>query len=59
MREIKYMMREIESTVHNALKLKEEMGVKSGDYWKRTGQYLSLVSEKLNKLTTRLKELAQ
>lgn len=59
MREIKYMMREIEGTIHNALRLKEEMGVKSGDYWKRTGQYLSLVSEKLNKLSARLKELAQ
>jgi hypothetical protein len=59
MREIKFMMREIESTIHNALRLKEEMGVKSGDYWKRTGQYLSLVSEKLNKLTIKLKELAQ
>lgn len=59
MREIKFLMREIESTIHNALKLKEEMGVKSGNYWKRTGQYLSLVSEKLNRISNNLKELSQ
>lgn len=59
MREIKYMMRDIEGTVNNALRLKEDMGVKSGNYWKRTNQYLSLVSEKLNRLSNKIKELAQ
>jgi hypothetical protein len=59
MREIKFMMRDIEGTVDNALRLKEEMGVKSGNYWKRTNQYLSLVSEKLTKLSNKIKELSQ
>ena len=59
MREIKYMMRDIEGTVNNALRLKEDMGVKSGNYWKRTNQYLSIVSEKLNRLSNKIKELSQ
>ena len=58
-RGIKKQIREIDKTIDYALRLKNEMEVKSGNYWKNTSKDISKIEEKLNKISHKLKELSK
>ena len=57
MREIRDRMTEIEKLVKYHSKLKKEMKFESNDYWKNTTKALNKISEKLVRLSTKIKDL--
>ena len=57
MREIRDRMSEIEKLVKYHSKLKKEMKFESNDYWKNTTKALNKISEKLVRLSTKIKDL--
>lgn len=59
LKEMKKKVREIEQIARHNIRLKNEMDVNSGDYWKSTSKHLNYISEKLIKVSNQLKELGQ
>ena len=57
MREIRDRMTEIEKLVQYNVKLKKEMKFESNNYWKNTTKALNKISEKLVRLSTKIKDL--
>ena len=56
--EINKRIREIERVVNHNVRLKREMGVNSGQYWKSSQSNLSKINERLLRISKQLKELA-
>lgn len=56
-REIKKQLTEIEGFLDTNIRLKQESGVKSGDYWKRTHSHLAKLGENLNRVMGKIREL--
>ena len=51
-------LREIEKVVNHNVRLKQEMGVDNGIYWKSSRENLTKISERLLRVSKQLKELA-
>lgn len=56
--EINKRLREIEKVVNHNVRLKQEMGVNNGQYWKSSRENLTKISERLLRVSRQLKELA-
>ena len=57
--EVSRKLREIEESVRNASRLKEESGVTRDGYKKRTNKALGTISERLVKISERVRNLMQ
>jgi len=57
--EVNRMLAEMEKIVNNNLRLKTEMGVQSGHFWKATGKRFAKINERMLRVAHRLKELSQ
>ena len=57
--EVNKMLGEMEKIVTNNLRLKTEMGVQSGHFWKATGRRFAKINERMLRVANRLKELSQ
>tara|TARA_B100001059_G_scaffold235614_1_gene281894 strand:- start:7670 stop:8317 length:648 start_codon:yes stop_codon:yes gene_type:complete len=57
--EVNKMLGEMEKIVNNNLRLKTEMGVQSGHFWKATGRRFAKINERMLRVANRLKELSQ
>ena len=57
--EVNKMLGEMEKIVNNNLRLKTEMGVQSGHFWKATGRRFAKINERMLRVAHRLKELSQ
>ena len=57
--EVNKMLGLMEKIVTNNLRLKTEMGVDSGHFWKATGKRFSKINERMIRIANRLKELSQ
>ena len=57
--EVNRMLGEMEKIVNNNLRLKTEMGVQSGHFWKATGKRFAKINERMLRVAHRLKELSQ
>jgi hypothetical protein len=57
--EVNKMLAEIERVVAQNLKLKNESGVNSGQFWKSTGVRFSKINERMVRISNRLKELSK
>tara|TARA_R100001594_G_scaffold15481_3_gene32497 strand:+ start:3307 stop:3810 length:504 start_codon:yes stop_codon:yes gene_type:complete len=57
--EVNKMLSEMEKIVNNNLRLKTEMGVQSGHFWKSTGKRFAKINERMLRVAHRLKELSQ
>jgi len=57
--EVNKMLSEMEKIVNNNLRLKTEMGVQSGHFWKATGNRFAKINERMLRVAHRLKELSQ
>ena len=51
-------LKEIEKVVNHNVRLKQEMGVDNGIYWKSSRENLAKISERLLRVSKQLKELA-
>lgn len=51
-------LKEIEKVVNHNVRLKQEMGVDNGIYWKSSRENLTKISERLLRVSRQLKELA-
>jgi len=56
--EVNKMLGEMEKIVNNNLRLKTEMGVQSGHFWKATGRRFAKINERMLRVAHRLKELS-
>jgi hypothetical protein len=56
--EVNKMLAEMEKIVTNNLRLKTEMGVQSGHFWKATGKRFAKINERMLRVAHRLKELS-
>jgi hypothetical protein len=43
--------------VNQNIKLKTEMGISSGAYWKKTRNNFSKISERLNRISSKIRQL--
>ena len=57
--EVNKMLGQMEKIVNNNLRLKTEMGVQSGHFWKATGKRFAKINERIVRIANRLKELSQ
>jgi hypothetical protein len=57
-RELRRQLSEMEKFVTWYGKIKNESGLDSANYWKRTQRHLSKISERLNKLTSKVRDLS-
>jgi len=57
--EVNRMLASMEKIVNNNLRLKTEMGVQSGHFWKATGNRFAKINERMLRVAHRLKELSQ
>jgi hypothetical protein len=57
-RELRKQLSEIEKFVTWYGRIKNESGLDSANYWKRTQRHLSKISERLNKLSTKVRDLS-
>jgi len=57
--QVNKMLGEMEKIVNNNLRLKTEMGVQSGHFWKATGNRFRKINERMLRVANRLKELSQ
>jgi len=57
-RELRKQLSEIEKFVTWYGRIKNESGLDSADYWKRTQRHLSKISERLNKLSSKVRDLS-
>jgi len=57
--EVNRMLAEIERVVAHNLKLKNESGVNSNQFWKSTGARFSKINERIVRISNRLKELSK
>jgi hypothetical protein len=57
--EVNAMLAEIEKIVHNNLRLKTEMGVNSGQFWKKTSGRIGKINERIVRISNKLKELSK
>jgi len=57
--EVNRLLGEIERIVHRNIRLKNETGVNSNDYWKNTSKNFGKISERLVRINNKLKELSQ
>ena len=57
--EVNKMLAEIERVIAYNLKLKNESGVNSGQFWKSTGVRFSKINERMVRISNRLKELSK
>ena len=57
--EVNRMLAEIERVIAYNLKLKNESGVNSGQFWKSTGVRFSKINERMVRISNRLKELSK
>jgi len=57
--EVNRMLAEIERVVAHNLKLKNESGVNSNQFWKSTGVRFSKINERIVRISNRLKELSK
>ena len=56
--EVNKMLGNMEKIVNNNLRLKTEMGVQSGHFWKSTGKRFAKINERMLRIAHRLKELS-
>lgn len=56
-REIRYQLKEIENFVNWYSKIKNESGLESDAYWKRTQKHLNAIRERLHSLSKKMREL--
>lgn len=56
-KEINRKIYEVEHLVNQNIKLKTEMGVSSNTYWKKTRNNFSKISERLNRISLKIKQL--
>ena len=56
--EVNKMLSEMEKIITNNLRLKTEMGVQSGHFWKATGNRFAKINERMLRVAHRLKELS-
>jgi hypothetical protein len=57
--EVNAMLAEIEKIIHNNLRLKTEMGVNSGQFWKKTSGRIGKINERIVRISNKLKELSK
>lgn len=57
--EVNRMLAEIEKVVHNNLRLKNETGVDSSQFWKQTSTRINKINERIVRISNRLKELSK
>jgi len=57
--EVNRMLAEIEKVVHNNLRLKNETGVDSSQFWKQTSARINKINERIVRISNRLKELSK
>ena len=57
--QVNKMLGNMEKIVNNNLRLKTEMGVQSGHFWKATGTRFAKINERITRIANRLKELSQ
>jgi hypothetical protein len=57
-RELRKQLSEIEKFVTWYGRIKNESGLDSANYWKRTQRHLSKISERLNKLSSKVRDLS-
>jgi hypothetical protein len=57
-RNIRKQIQEIEKFVEWYSKIKSESGLDSGSYWKRTQRHLSVIRERMDKLSHKIRELS-
>jgi hypothetical protein len=57
-RELRKQLQEIEKFVTWYGRIKNEAGLEPSDYWKRTQRHLTKISERLNKLSIKVKEMS-
>jgi len=58
-REVNKMLAEVEKLVHNSYKLKVETGFQSDSFWKRSRAAFGKISERMNRISNKIKELGQ
>jgi hypothetical protein len=56
--EINRRLREVEKVVNHNIRLKQEMGVDNAIYWKSSREGIAKITERLVRVTQKLKELA-
>jgi hypothetical protein len=56
-KEINRKIYEVEHLVNQNIKLKTEMGISSGAYWKKTRNNFSKISERLNRISSKIRQL--
>jgi len=56
-KEINRKIYEVEHLVNQNIKLKTEMGISSGSYWKKTRNNFSKISERLNRISSTIRQL--
>jgi len=57
--EVKNMVNEMEKSIDRNIRLKTEMGVQSGSYWKRTHKNLNKISERFIAMSNKIKRLSE
>lgn len=57
-RELRKQLSEMEKFVTWYGRIKNESGLDSANYWKRTQKHLAKISERLNKLTSKVRDLS-
>ncbi len=57
--EVNKRLMEIEKIVNHNIRLKTESGVNSDQYWKRSANTFAKISERLNRINNKLKELGK
>lgn len=58
-KEVNSMLAEMEKIVSNNLRLKQEAGVHSSQFWKSTSQRFAKINERMTRISNRLKELSK
>jgi hypothetical protein len=58
-KEVNSMLAEMEKIVANNLRLKQEAGVHSSQFWKSTSQRFAKINERMVRISNRLKELSK
>ena len=57
-RNMRNQLQEIEQFIEWYSKIKNENGLNSSDYWKRTQKHLNVIRERLNKISAKITNLS-
>lgn len=55
--EVRDNLIQIERVINRQIKLKNESGLQSGDYWKRTHKALSTIEERMTRISNKIKQI--